>query len=128
MVSQRPQRYLKTFLNPVAPFSQSMSPFRAMATPFIPKTTKYHRTLIYQITDFLNLFSFFDFLADTLSGLDPSQKMHIDCTHLQKGWYGGSISHQRLILLEFCGLQVDRFLYSLWEQYIYIYILYNMVR
>ena len=105
MASRRPRRYLKTFLEPVASFSQSMSPFRAMATPFVPEITKSYRTLSSRITDFLNLFSFFDFLAGTLRGLDPSQKMHIDCTHLQKGWYGGSISHQRLILLGFCGLQ-----------------------
>ena len=101
MVSQKPGRYLKTFLEPVASFSQSMSPFRAMATPFVPEITKYYRTLVSRITDFLNLFSFFYFLAGALRGLDPSQKMHIDCTHLQKGWYGGSIFHQRFILGDF---------------------------
>ena len=37
MVSQRPGRYLKTFLDPVASFSQSMSPYRSTTTPFIQK-------------------------------------------------------------------------------------------
>ena len=37
MASQRPQRYLETFLEPVASFSQSMSPYRATPTPFTPK-------------------------------------------------------------------------------------------
>ena len=37
MVSRRPGRYLKTFLEPVASFSLSMSPWRAMGTPFVPK-------------------------------------------------------------------------------------------
>ena len=37
MLSQRSRRYLKTFLEPVASFSQSMGPFRATAIPFIPK-------------------------------------------------------------------------------------------
>ena len=99
MVSRRPGRYLKTFLEPVASFSQSMSPFRAMATPFMPEITKYHRTPISRITDFPNLFSFFDFLVGTLSGLDPRQKIHIDCPQLQTGVCGGSISHQRLFLV-----------------------------
>ena len=42
MVSRRPGRYLKTFLEPVPSFSQSISPFRATATPFMSKITKYH--------------------------------------------------------------------------------------
>ena len=37
MASRRPQRYLETFLEPVASFSQSMSPYRATPTPFTPK-------------------------------------------------------------------------------------------
>ena len=37
MASRRPGRYLKTFLEPVASFSQSMSPYRATPTPFTPK-------------------------------------------------------------------------------------------
>ncbi len=37
MDSRRSGRYLKPFLEPVAPFSQSMSPFRAMATPIVTK-------------------------------------------------------------------------------------------
>ena len=36
MVSSRPRRHLKTFLRLVASFSLSMSPWRAMATPFVP--------------------------------------------------------------------------------------------
>ena len=36
MASQRPQRHLKTFLEPVAPSSLNMSPYRATATPFVP--------------------------------------------------------------------------------------------
>ena len=42
MASQRPGRYLKTFLEPTASFSQSMGPFRATATPFMPKTVDSH--------------------------------------------------------------------------------------
>ena len=113
MVSRKPGRHLKTFLEPVASFSQSMGPFRAMATPFMPEVTKSYRTLISRITDFPNSFSFFDFLAGTLRGLDPSKKMHIDCPHLQKGGYGGSISHQRLICLGFCGFQEGSFCLSM---------------
>ena len=45
-----------------------------------------------------------------MRGLDPSQKIYIDCPHLQKGEYGGSISHLRLILLGFCKFQEARFL------------------
>ena len=37
MASQKPRSHLKTFLEPVASFYQSMSPFQATATPFIPK-------------------------------------------------------------------------------------------
>ena len=44
MVSQRPRRYLKTFLDPVASLSQSMSPFRSTTTPFTPETTKSFQT------------------------------------------------------------------------------------
>ena len=36
MASQRPRRHLETFLEPVAPSSLNMSPYRAMATPFMP--------------------------------------------------------------------------------------------
>ena len=89
MLFRRPGRYLKTFLEPVASFSQSMSPFRATATPFIHKITKDHRTIISQITIFPNSFSISDFWAGTLSGLDPSQQMHIDCPQLQTGVCGG---------------------------------------
>ena len=121
MASLRPGRYLETFLEPVASFCQSMSPWRAMATPFMPEITKYYRTFMSQISDFPNSFSFFDFLAGTLRGLDPSQKMHIDCTHLQKGGYGGSISHQRLFFFGFCGFQEGRiFEYSLRKQYVFM--------
>ncbi len=38
MASQKPRNPLKTFLEPVASFSQSMGPFRAMAPPFMPKS------------------------------------------------------------------------------------------
>ena len=37
MVSRRSGRYLETFLEPVAPLSSSMGPWRATATPFSPK-------------------------------------------------------------------------------------------
>ena len=37
MASQRPGRYLITFLELVAPSWLNMSPWRAMATPFVPK-------------------------------------------------------------------------------------------
>ncbi len=36
MASQRPQRYLKPFLEPVAPSSLNMSPYGATRTPFAP--------------------------------------------------------------------------------------------
>ena len=39
MASQKPRRHLKPFLEPVAPFSQSLGPFRGMATSFIPNMT-----------------------------------------------------------------------------------------
>ena len=39
MASQKPRRHLKPFLEPVAPFSQSLSPFRGMAPSFIPNMT-----------------------------------------------------------------------------------------
>ena len=39
MASQKPRSHLKTFLEPVAPFSQSLGPFQATATPFIPNMT-----------------------------------------------------------------------------------------
>ena len=38
MVSQRPGRHLKMILRLVAPFSQSMSPWWATATHFVPKS------------------------------------------------------------------------------------------
>ena len=37
MTSQRAGGYLETFLEPVAPLWLSISPWRAMATPFMPK-------------------------------------------------------------------------------------------
>ena len=40
LASQRPRSHLKTFLEPVASFSQSMSPFRATPPPFMPKSIK----------------------------------------------------------------------------------------
>ena len=40
MASQSPQNPLKTFLKPVASFSQSIGPFRGMPTPFMPKITE----------------------------------------------------------------------------------------
>ena len=43
MASQRPQRYLKTFLEPVAPSSLNMSPYRATATPFVPNIITFLR-------------------------------------------------------------------------------------
>ena len=39
--SRRPGRYLKTFLTPVASFSQSMSPCPPTTTPFSPKITHF---------------------------------------------------------------------------------------
>ena len=37
MASRRPGRYLETFLEPAASLWLSMSPWRATATPFVPK-------------------------------------------------------------------------------------------
>ena len=45
MQSQSPQRPLKTFLDPVAPSSPNLSPFRATATPFIPDFPSLGRTI-----------------------------------------------------------------------------------
>ena len=39
IASRRPGRYLKTFLEPVAPSWFNISPFRPTATPFVPKIT-----------------------------------------------------------------------------------------
>ena len=47
MASQRPGRYLETFLEPVASFSQSMSPWRATATHFRPEITYFGRPKTY---------------------------------------------------------------------------------
>ena len=55
VVSQRPGRYLETFLDPVAPFSQSISPSRPTTTPFSPDITKFCRTRPPQSLDFLPL-------------------------------------------------------------------------
>ena len=41
IVSRRPWRYLKTFLDPTASLSFNMGPWRAMATTFVPKTTNF---------------------------------------------------------------------------------------
>ena len=91
-------------LRPVASFSQSMSPWRAMATPFTPEMTSTFRTFTSQITYFPNSISIFDFWAGPLRGLDPSKKMRIECLHLQKGWHRGSISHQRSTYVGFRDL------------------------
>ena len=37
MVSWRPGRYVKTFLEVTAPSQLNMSPWRVMATPFVPQ-------------------------------------------------------------------------------------------
>ena len=37
MVSRRPGRYLKSFLEPVAPSWLNISPWRAILTTFVPK-------------------------------------------------------------------------------------------
>ena len=58
---------------------------------------------------FQTLFRCLILLAGTLSGLDPSKKMHIECLHLQMGGYGGSISHQRSNFVGFCGFQEGMF-------------------
>ena len=55
--------------------------------------------------NFSKLYFNFWFSGGTLRGLDPSQKMHIDCPHLQKRGYGGCSSHLRSILLGFCRFQ-----------------------
>ena len=52
IASQRPRRPPETFLEPVASFSQSISPWRSMATPFIPKMISFVRTCTSQITHF----------------------------------------------------------------------------
>ncbi len=41
MASQSPQNPRKTLLKPVASFSQSLGPFLATATPFIPNITTF---------------------------------------------------------------------------------------
>ena len=44
MVSRRPRRYLKTFLELVASSWLNISPWRAMATMFVPKMTNFLRS------------------------------------------------------------------------------------
>ena len=51
-----PQRHPESFLEPMASFSQSMSPWRATATPFMSKMTSSFRTLTSQITNIQKLF------------------------------------------------------------------------
>ena len=46
-----PRRHLESFLEPVASFSQSMSPWRATATPFMSKMPSSYLTLTSQITN-----------------------------------------------------------------------------
>ena len=102
MVSQRPRRYLQTFLDPAASFSQSMSPYRSTTTPFTPEIITCLRTCTSRTPLFSNSTSIFDFLPGTLRGLDPPKKMRIECLHLPGGWYRGSISHQRSNYIGFC--------------------------
>ena len=105
MVSQRSRSHLKTFLEPVASFSQSISPFRGMATPFMPEITKYHRTPISWITDFPNSFSFSLLFGGYFEGVRPISKDTHRLPPSPKGVVWGSIFHQRLILSVFCRFQ-----------------------
>ena len=50
IASRRPRRPPETFLEPVAPFSQSMGPYRATTPPFIPKSMLL-RVLVTSVTD-----------------------------------------------------------------------------
>ena len=69
-------------LSPVASFSQSMSPWRAMATPFRPEIPKFQPPLFSIYSQMSNGNSFFDFLVGTFGGVDPSEKKHIECLYL----------------------------------------------
>ena len=62
MVSRRSGRYLETFLEPVASLWSSTSPFWATATPFMPKTIKFHDFKMCTPLDLSTLFLKFEFL------------------------------------------------------------------
>ena len=100
-----PGRYLKMILRPVASFSQSMSPWRATATHFMPEMTSFFRTCTSQITYFVKLSLIFCFLRVLWAGNPPSKKMRIE---ILRGGYGGLyiiISHRRLNYIGFCWFQ-----------------------
>ena len=84
------QRDLEGFLEPMASFSQSMSPWRATATHFMSKITSNFRSCTSQITYVEGETLFFEFLVPTMGGQDPSNKMRIE---ILRGGYGGSIYH-----------------------------------
>ncbi len=51
-----PRRHLESFLKPVASFSQSVGPWQAAATQFIPEITSDFRNSTPQITNIWELF------------------------------------------------------------------------
>ena len=62
------QRDLEGFLEPMASFSQSMSPWRATATHFMSKITSNFRSCTSQITYVEGETLFFEFLVPTMGG------------------------------------------------------------
>ena len=62
MMSRRSGRYLESFLEPVASLWSSMGPFWATATPFMPKTIKFHDFKMCTPLDLSTLFLKFEFL------------------------------------------------------------------
>ena len=108
MASRRSGRHLKTFLEPVASVSQSISPWRSMATPFTPKTTQ-HFDLFRTCTSHTTHFPKLDLNSSPHSPpsnfLDPSQRVHIECLHLLRG----GMSAQSLISDRFESVKNIRF-------------------
>ena len=73
MVSRRSGRYLETFLEPVASLCSSIDPWRAMVTPFMPKTMKIEDIGMF----FLYKKELFFFLYKKTSSSGTSIKEHV---------------------------------------------------
>ena len=82
MVSRRSGRHLEAFLEPMASFSQSMSLWRAMATPFMPKIIDFYA---FWVLNLLLLSMFFfenEFLVRDWPPLTGVRQMRNDILHL----------------------------------------------
>lgn len=84
MVPRRSGRYLKTFLEPVVSFSQSIIPFRAMATPLMPEMTSTLRLRSHMLCNYLCSYLSFSYLwqvpwgwrGGQLKGKDTNDTSH----------------------------------------------------